>query len=286
MPGDLTTLTNIRRIVLGTSDDSVDTGDDALLQRHIASASAFIERHANRRFNLYYQARTHDYDDPVFLDLNEDLLELDSLTNGDADSSSIATSDVLQMSANSTPKWQLKIKASASDNWTYSDDPEQAITVTGWWGYHTDYASALVDTLENVPAGDISAAATTFTATDVDGLDTFGRQRFEVGCLIRIEDELIKVVGRNTSTQALTIRRAQQGTTAAAHSEGADIYVWRPLSEIEWLCERLTLWAYKHQDAVNAVTFLDTNITLTDRTINDLVNKIEQYQPVRVRGVH
>lgn len=282
--GDFTTLTAVRLAVLQQGVSStIDTDDDALLKQYIAAASTLIARHTGRTFTPFYQARAHDYRDPYVLNLDTDLLELASLTNGDA--ASIATSAVLLLSANIYPKWRLKIKNSSGLAFTYQDDAEQALTVTGWWGYHSDYDRAFVNTLETVPVGDLASGATSFTATDADGLDALGRQRFEDGQLLRIDNELIKVVGVNASTNVITIRRAQLGTTAAAHTAATAISSWRVLADVELQCQRLVLWAYKRRDSVQSITFLDTNVTLRDDTLREIFGILSNYQPVRVYGV-
>jgi hypothetical protein len=276
-----TTLTQMRRILFQQNiTTSLDDGDDALIQRYIIQSSDAVKRITGRRFDPYFQDRLHDYQGAYALNLNADLLELDTLTNGNTQV--IASSVYLFEPANDYPKWRIRIKRSSSVSFTFTADPEQAISVAGWWGYHTDYDNAYIDTLETVPIGDLSAGATTFTAIDVDGLNEQGVWRFEVGQLLRIDDELILIVGLNTSTNVVTIRRGQNGTTAAAHTAGTVITSWQVLPALQWQCERMVMWAYQHRDAVESLTFLDTNVTLKDETLKDIVSKLTAYQPVQL----
>lgn len=58
--------------------------------------------------------------------------------------------------------------------------------------------------------------------TGVDVL-TGDAVKFAVGDAIRIDDEIFKVTGVNTSTEVLTVERGALGSTAASHSSGAEI---------------------------------------------------------------
>lgn len=58
--------------------------------------------------------------------------------------------------------------------------------------------------------------------TGVDVL-TGDAVKFAVGDAIRIDDEIFKVTGVNTSTEVLTVERGALGSTAATHSSGAEI---------------------------------------------------------------
>jgi hypothetical protein len=104
----------------------------------------------------------------------------------------------------------------------------RSVQVTGVWGYRRDYAGAwaAVDTVQNNP---LTVGATSLTVDDVSGADELGfMPRFAVGQLLRIGSEFLAVVGANAEADVLTVRRAQNGTTAAQHAQGAAIEVWRP----------------------------------------------------------
>lgn len=284
--GDYTTLTYVRRALLQqniTSNASDD--DDDLLKRLITAASRQVTTLTQRVFTPVVMTRLHDWQDYRVCDLDADLLELTALTNGNGDT--ISTAHVLLLSANETPKWRLQLKRSSGVSFTYDDDPEQALEIEGVWGYHENYSSAWVDTLAVVPVGNLSSGATTMTTPAADGMDASGRTRFEVGGLYRIDEEYIKVVGITFGTDpaedTLTIRRAQLGTVAAAHAAGAAVECWRVLEDVEWQTTRLVIWAYKRGDAVTSVEFLDTNVTLKDDTLKDIVTRLVDYQPKRIR---
>ena len=47
----------------------------------------------------------------------------------------------------------------------------------------------------------------------------------------------------------LTVRRGVNGTTAATHSSGATIYVYKPMEEVVHAVKRLAAWLYAQRDA-------------------------------------
>jgi len=274
---DLTTLTNVRLTLFQQNITSTDDDDDdPLLKRFIAQASSLAHRRSGRTFVPYLDTRLLDYYSSYHLNLDTDLLVATAITNGNGDS--ISLSDIRYEPGNETPKWRISCKRSSGTIFQWQDDPEQAIEVTGIWGYHTDYGNAWIDTLIDVPAGDLASGATSVIVSSVTDLDNQGHQAFEVGGLYRIDSEYIKVVAIDTGTKTLTLRRAQLGTTAAEHLEGASIERWQMLPDVEWLVTRLVTWAYQHRDTVNSIEFLDTNVTLRDETIRDIFAGIDGYQ--------
>lgn len=116
-----------------------DTDDDVLLARLITSAQKAIDGYCGWSFEAsaaatrYYNALT-DTDGAVLV-LDMPLLTLTTLTNGDADV--ITAAEYFLEPANTTPKWYVRLRSSAGLAWTYTDDPEQAISVAGTWGYMT-----------------------------------------------------------------------------------------------------------------------------------------------------
>jgi len=124
----------------------------------------------------------------------------------------------------------------------------QTVQVTGTWGFHRDYAAAwqAADTLD----GDIDSTTTTVTVHDVDGADYQGfTPRFSQGNLIKIDDEYMRVNDLDTTTNELTVQRAQNGTTGAAHSDTSTISVWYPEESIMRVTARQAAFLYARRGA-------------------------------------
>lgn len=281
---DLTTLTHVRRTLLQRHiTDNNDDIDDDLLKRFITEASALIHRTTERSFTPYRAARVQDFYANYDLNLDADLLHVLAVTNGNGAAIDLAA--IRTQPANDYPKWRLSLSRGSGVVFTWEHEREQAIEVEGIWGYHTDYPSAWVDTLAVLPDEGLDSSATSFTTSDAAGLNANGAPRFEVGQILKIEDEFIRVVGLTFAEEGddtVTIRRAQLGTTAAAHSAGTSIESWQVLPDIEWQATRLVVWAYQHRDTVQSVEFIDSNVVLRDETIRDIFSRLERYQPKRI----
>lgn len=70
------------------------------------------------------------------LNLNHDLAELTSITNGDG--TAIAAGDVVLLPLNVMPTNMIRIKSSSGKFWTYNGSPEGAVQVAGKWSYSLD----------------------------------------------------------------------------------------------------------------------------------------------------
>jgi hypothetical protein len=120
------------------------SGDDSLLTTLLAQAQAFLEQVIGRKFEASTNTtRTFDavrdvVDDQgwgwgALLVLDHDLCSINSVTNGD--STVVSSSDYVTEPRNDTPYWGIRLKRSATAAWTYSDTPENAISISGKWAY-------------------------------------------------------------------------------------------------------------------------------------------------------
>jgi hypothetical protein len=57
------------------------------------------------------------------------------VTDYDGDQTTIPSTDYITMPRDETPYYGIKIKTSSDYDWDYSDDPEDAIAITGKWAY-------------------------------------------------------------------------------------------------------------------------------------------------------
>jgi hypothetical protein len=113
------------------------TTDDALLYELVLRAQKSIEKRTGRVFEV--PADTTRYLDAAadvvgrLLLLRAEYARLTSITNGDG--VAVAASDYVTEPRNGTPFYAVTLKGSAGLVWTYTDDPENAITVVGRAGY-------------------------------------------------------------------------------------------------------------------------------------------------------
>ncbi len=124
-------LTDIRRYLGITSAD-----DDALLAQLLNVATAAIDTHTGRTFSTptaetrYFDARTDVEGARLWID---DCCEITAVVNGDG--STIVSSYYVTEPRRSTPYYALALKANSGLGWTYTATPENAIAITGYWGY-------------------------------------------------------------------------------------------------------------------------------------------------------
>ena len=114
---------------------SVNT-DDTLLTTCLTNAQKIIDVRCQRCFEASADS-IKKFDairdvDGATLRLGDDLCQITSVVNGDG--SVISSANYVTEPAHSMPFWAIRIKRSGSP-WTYSNDPEDAIQVTGRWAY-------------------------------------------------------------------------------------------------------------------------------------------------------
>ena len=234
------TLTQCKRL-LGLSDSV--TADDALLSRLIADADRLIS--AYRNCKPQYATRLFDYVNALNLTFDDDLLEITTLTNGDA--TTISSNDYVFVPRRVYPKWGLEIKIGSDVSFNYSTSPESAISIAGTWGYHDDYTNAWVSSRDAVAdVGGINASVTTITVSDADGTSAdLETPRFQAGNLIKIDSEWCDVIAVTAgTTNTLTVVRGVNGTTAASHSAGASISLYRPPITVIEAAMQYVKWRY------------------------------------------
>jgi hypothetical protein len=223
-----------------------ETADDPRLLAALQAAAAQIERAADRSFCPRIATIAHTvnprYSTELLLD--DDLLELTSLTNGDG--SAIPLNNVLTLPAEGTIG---VLRLTGSYAFVWNETPTHAVNVTGKWGWHDHWTEAWrssSDTVQNNPLG---SSATTITVADADGVDAENESpRFQVGHLLKIEDEYLRVLAVSTGTNVLTVLRGVSGTTAASHVQNTPISVYQPALDAMQLNLRWASWLYKEPD--------------------------------------
>ncbi len=132
-----TTVGAVKRY-LGISEST----DDELLSELIAAAAqTAIDGFCRRSFEAsadstrYFHARDDVADSGMVLWLDEDLAQITTVTNGDG--VAVGTSEYTTIPRNEVPYYKLRILASSSKAWTYTSDPEDAISIAGRWAYST-----------------------------------------------------------------------------------------------------------------------------------------------------
>lgn len=224
--GDYATVAQVRREYLASDRDA----RDPLIHSLITSTSREIDAAAERKF--YPTIETRQYDTPRGrrLVFDEDLLSATTITNGDGEE----ITDYRLYPLNETPKHYAELSGVAPA-WSGGALGDSPIEVEGVWGCHRDYASAWQPVM--ALGAQLTTAATTLTAPS--GV-------LSAGHLLKINSEMIYVsdVAVSTATDTVTLARAANGSSAAQHTTGAQVYAWdNPL--VSALCCRAVAAYYR-----------------------------------------
>jgi len=112
-----------------------DPGDTTFHQQLLDSATAFIERETQRKFAAVTATRKFGpecvlFTNPQLLMVDEDLLTVTTLTNGDG---TVVASNTYELwPRNRAPYFGIRIKSSSA--WAFSDD-DSTVSVAGTWGF-------------------------------------------------------------------------------------------------------------------------------------------------------
>jgi hypothetical protein len=121
--------------------ESTDVLDDAVIDALITQASRWIDRHTGRTFYARTETRLYDVpdydDDGRTLFLDDDLLTVTTLTNGDL--VVLTTADYFLLPRNETPKYAVKLKDVSDKIWEVDSNSssEGVISLVGTWGFST-----------------------------------------------------------------------------------------------------------------------------------------------------
>lgn len=225
---------------------------DALIEK----TSRFVDKYCDRFFYPKLEERFFDYQDNKELLLDCDLLSVTTLYH-DRKNSTIDSGDIILYPLDGPPYHKVFVDPTA-DFLTYTDFPERALAIDGVFGYCEDKEDTGVVLSAGIDANDtemliddgslievgwtlliddeqifvkdddvIDSTAKTAEAVDTyeKGIDANDGTLLKKGEIIRIDSEDMLI--ESIATDTLTVARAYNGTTAAEHITGADIYVFR-----------------------------------------------------------
>jgi len=145
-----------------------EAADDTLLAALIKRAQGIIDDYCNRTFEA--SADTTRYLDcpqsvgwlltdyqynsrrvtPPTLWLDRDLCQIISIVNGNG--VTVTAGQYTTSPATDKPYYAIRLKPTSGINWTYTDDPVQAIAITGRWAYSVTAPQQIVYACERLAA--------------------------------------------------------------------------------------------------------------------------------------
>lgn len=218
------------RQYLQLADD--DTADDIELMQALQRASLMIESITHRHYcpSVTTLTASINTDNPTLLILPDDLLSLITLTNGDG---TMILPEHIQHIPNDSDQPASALHLINGEAFIYDASPHNAISIHGIWGWHDRWSIAWRDSTDTVQDAPLSDNTTTITITDTYGVDEDGfSPRFQVGQLLQLESEYMRILAIDDASNQLTVQRGVQGTSATSHPQGTAIHIYHPASEI------------------------------------------------------
>jgi hypothetical protein len=250
-----------------------ETTDDGVINEIIEGVSRYIDDETARTFYPRVQSRVFDAprgtkNDRV-LWLDDDLLEIISVTNGD--DVAVSSSDYNEFPFNDYPKSWLKFKQAVSTIWEVDSNgnSEGVIAVNAFWGMHRDYAIRAWSI-----GGTINDASFTATKTTL-AVQTSEGSGFADDTLIKIENEIMRITG--VSTDDLTVVRGENGSTAAAHDDDTTIYIWNVQHDIRTAAIQTATNFYQRRYGENVsgvATITAAGVVISPRDVPDTAQTI------------
>ena len=198
---------------------STDTTDDAVIKDLLETASRYLDGRAMRQFYPTIETRYYDVPRDSGLWLDGDLLEIITLTNGDA--TTISSTNYKLHDPNFSPYYAITLKGSSNIQWEAdsSGNSDQVISLLAYWGYYEKFSQRAWSIGGTLGAAMTDTTTLAFTMTAGHSL--------AVGQLVKIGNELLNIdtVSTNTITP---IARGDNGSTAATHLNGVTVYVFEP----------------------------------------------------------
>lgn len=204
--------------------------DDALLQVMLDAATNRIDSRCGRTFQAAADT-TRTFDPSIDLMrgelwIDDDLSYITTVTNGD---SADITADVYHNPRNFTPYYSIGIKSSNATSWTYTNDVQDAISITGRWAY-----------MERSNITALSRSTNVVTATVAAPRLSVGMTVFILGVADTSFNGSFVVTGNTGSA----ITWAQTGTN---DTDSTGVMLYTP-TDIVTACRRLAAWMFRQKD--------------------------------------
>lgn len=239
---------------------TTDTTDDGVIQDLLNSASRYIDLQTYRRFYPRFETILYDIPQGNTLYFDDDILEVVTLTNGDA---SVIASTEYVLEGRKPPYWALSLRSNTNVSWETpaSGNTQQVISLHSIHGTHDEYTQrgwAAVGTL-SVAMSDTTTLA--FSATTGHAITA--------GQILKIDSELFNVVAAGTNT-ITPIKRGDNGSTAATHLINSVVYAWQPMEGARMSVLEIANTAYKKrfgQSIGESATVTAAGVVLAPRDI-------------------
>ena len=250
-----------------------DASDDTSIEIILKGVSHYIEQQTGRHFTPYIETRYYDLPpvdalEPRVLRLDDDLLEIITLTNGNG--TIIPSTEYALHPRNRSPYYGIRLDDDSIYSWVGSGtgSTHGVIAVYGIWGYHNRYAQAWAIGSTTSEALDTSEADISVALSAI--FSTYG-----VGSLIRFDNELgyLTAIG---GANEIDCTRGENYSTPAAHLSGITVYIWNIQSDIKDACLMIAQNVYglrSGQSGGGKITVSAAGVVIRPEEVPPLVQK-------------
>lgn len=214
--------------------DAIQAGTtkyDAELLRLANDASRLVDKHCRRTFFPQSATRYFAGDGSAELWVG-DLLTVTSVgisSDRGQTYTNLAVTDYIPTRAgdeNTLGSYDMLTLASAGTRSTWPTG-QRSVRVIGVWAYADDRAAAWEASQDTVQDNPLLIGASTVNVASASGANLWGiSPRIQAGQLWRIESEFLEATV--VATNAITVARARNGSSAAQHAQNTAIELWRP----------------------------------------------------------
>lgn len=271
--GEYASVHLVRRLFL----NSASTVDDTLIRAFIQQVSREIDLISGRQFYPTIGSKRFDTPSDTVLNMNDELMTLTSITNGDG--SSIDITSVLLLPANAPCYSRIKLPQVVAQ-WRADSNGEStsAITVTGTWCHAHDKTAGWQQKM--TLTAEMTISATSFSAA-VD--------MFHAGDLLRVGDELVSVTSivspvAPATTDTVNVERPVNGSVAVGHPIGTAVSLWVPGRDIQMLTAAASVAYYQLRSNPVASSFTLDGVTFeTPQDVSEFIRKrLSRLQLVKI----
>jgi hypothetical protein len=240
---------------------TTDNTDDSVIDILLESVSRFIDDETGRQFYPVIQNRLFNVPDSRELFVDDDLLEIITLTNGD--STTMPSTEFYLVPRNAFPAYAVKITDISSYTWLSNTmgSLENAVSVLGIWSYRSKY------TAEGWKVGTVTTEALDISEVE---FDVSSSALFSAGQVIRYDNE-IGIIESIAAGKITVISRGDNGSTAATHNNGVTVYIWQPEKGAKNAVLEMANNSYTRRfgtSTSNAVTITAAGVVISPRDVS------------------
>ncbi len=244
------------------------TTDDVAMVKTLEAAAREIDTYCNRRFQPYLETKHFDGRTPLWIPdlivMAASGLTIDEDGNGTYETT-FSSTDYLEYgpgiedSLNTFPKTRLELSETSSQN-SFANGIKKGVKIVGTWGYGDGTSTPYVSDTTLAASCSTSATASVNSAANLSP-----------GMTILFESATGEQAYINSvSGTALTMERGVNGTAAAVHASGAQLYYYRYPMDVYQTCVDLAtaMWQNRSRQGLQSERLGDYSYTMAGTSLN------------------